>query len=99
MAVDGHGRDHAEAVGLADMGETMELTWRQFGDGAEEAVVAGARGQRAEVALQGVGIARLDKAQLQRLAAAQAQGVGMLLEIIETKRGHGRAPVDFQKSM
>src|ERR1700687_2179251 len=40
-AIDGHGRDHAEAVGLAGMDEMIEFGLRQFAHRAEEAIVAG----------------------------------------------------------
>ena len=66
-AIDGHDRDHAESVGLADMDEMIELVLRQLADGAEEAVVAGADRQRPEVSLQRLCIARLDEAHRYRL--------------------------------
>ena len=74
-AVDRHGRDHAEAVVLADMNEMLKHGFRQLAHGAEEAVVAGAGRERPEVALQCLGIARLDKTHRQRLAAAQPQDI------------------------
>ena len=69
-AVDQHGRDHAEAVGFADMDEILEQRRRQFAGRAEEAVVAGAGRERAEIVLQRLGVARLDEAHGHRLAAA-----------------------------
>ena len=91
-AVDRHGGDYAEAVGLADMDEMLKQALRQLAHGAEEAVVAGAGRERPEVALQCVGIPGLDKAHRQRFAAAQAQDIRMLPEVVETKRCHGWLP-------
>ena len=92
VAIDQHGRDHAETIGLADMDELLEHGRRQFAGGAEEAVVAGAGRQRAEIVLQRLGIARLDEAHGQSLAAARAQQVGILPEIVETHRRHRTLP-------
>src|ERR1035437_2353212 len=88
-----HGRDQAEAVGFADMDEMIELGLRQFADGAEEAIVAGANRERPEVTLQRIRITRLDETNHQRFAAAQPQDIGMLPEVVETKRNHRRLPL------
>ena len=69
MAVGRMRRDHAETVGFADMDELIEQRRRQFAGGAEETVVAGAGRERAEIALQRLGVARLDEADGHRLAA------------------------------
>ena len=61
MAIDPERSDHAETVGFADMDELLEQRRRQFAGGAEEAVVAGAGRERAEIALQRLGVARLDE--------------------------------------
>ena len=91
-AVDAHDRDHAETIVLAGMDEMIELGLRQFAHGAEEAVVAGAHRQRPEVGLQFLGVPRLDKAHRHGLAVAQPQDIGMLPEVVETKRCHRRLP-------
>src|SRR5271169_1153103 len=93
-AVDVHGGDDAEALVFADMDEMVELRFRQFAHRAEEAVVARARRKRAEVVLQILGVARLDEANRHLTAAARAQHVGILPEIVETKGGHGTPPLN-----
>src|SRR6185312_13135333 len=70
----------------------VEYLRRQLAHSAEEAVVAGAGRQRTVIVLQFVAVARLDKAHGDRLAQARTQHVGILLEIVEPKRGHGRLP-------
>src|SRR5437016_6622786 len=89
MAVDQHGRDHAESIELADMDELREHRRRQLAGGAEETVVAGPGRERAEVALQRLAVTRLDKAHGDESAAAGTQHVGILPEIVETHRRHG----------
>src|SRR5204862_2207654 len=92
MAIEAQRSDHAETVGFADMDELLEQRRRQFAGGAEEAVVAGTGRERAEIALQCLGVARLDEANRDRLAAARAQHVGILPEIVETHRRHRTLP-------
>src|SRR5207248_658154 len=92
-AIDRHGRNHAKPVRLADMDEVLQYGLRQLADRAQEAVVAGAGCERAEVVLEQLRIARLDKAHRDGLAVAQPQDVRMLPQIVEAKRGHGWAPV------
>src|SRR6201999_1733490 len=65
---------------------------RQLTHGAEEAVVAGAGRQRAEIVLQLLAVARLNETDRDLLAFARAQHVGILPEIVEPKRGHGLLP-------
>ena len=89
VAIELHGGDHAELVGLANMDEALEQVLRQLAHGAEETVVAGARSEPAKVVLEAVGIARLDEPHGDRLAAAPAQHVGMLAEIVEAQGSHG----------
>src|SRR5258708_28256142 len=91
-AIDHHGRDHAEAVGFADMDEAVEFALRQFAHGAEKAVVARAHRKPPEVTLQDLSVARLDKPHHQRFAVAQAQDVGVLPKLVEAKRGHCKLP-------
>src|SRR5260370_21390312 len=67
----------------------LELVRGQLAHGAEEAVVAGAGRERADIILQFLGIARLDEAHGHGVAVARAQYVGILPEIIETQRRHG----------
>src|SRR6266567_3162075 len=98
-AIDWHRRDHGETVGLADMDEMVELLLRQLAHRAEEAVVAGADRERPEVTLQRVSIARLDEAHHHRLAGTQPQHIGMLPEVVELKRDHGRRPGSPEKTM
>jgi len=71
------------------MDELLEHRRRQFADSTEETVVAGAGRQRAEIGLQRLGVARLDEAHGQVLAAAGMQQVGILPEVIEPHGGHG----------
>src|ERR1019366_8260790 len=87
MTVDRHGRDRAEAVVLAGTNEMREQPPRQFADGAEKAVVAGAGREAAEIALQRLGVIRLDQPHLERPAASQPQDIGMLPQLVEAKRG------------
>src|SRR5205807_8252358 len=91
-ALEQHGREHAEWVGLAGMDEAIEFGRRQLTGGAEETVVTGARGQRAGIGLQRLGIARLDEAHGYHFAATRAQHVRILPEVVETHRGHGSLP-------
>src|SRR4051794_1920696 len=70
------------------MGKVLELRGGQFAHGAEETVVAGANRERAEIVLQGPRIARLDKADRQRLAGPRQQDVRILLQIVQSDRGH-----------
>src|SRR5262249_48090174 len=91
------GGDHAELVGFANMDEAVEQRRRQLAHGAEEAVVTGTGRQPAEIVLDAVGIARLDEAHRDRLAALRAQHVGMLAEIIEAQGGHGTLP-EFEET-
>jgi hypothetical protein len=98
-AVEGHERDHAEAVILAGMDEVTEFGRRQLPHRAEEAVVAGADRERAEVTLQDFGVLRLDKTHRQRLAIAQPQDIGVLPQVIETKRNHRMLPPVREKTM
>src|SRR5437016_14153274 len=70
------------------MDELIEQGRRQFAGCAEETVVAGTGGERTEIVLQCRGVARLDKAHGHRVAAARAQHVGILPEIVETEGGH-----------
>src|SRR5204863_3023456 len=79
-SVDLHSRDHAELIGLADVDEAIKQRRRQLADGAEEAVVAGTRGQAAKIALQDVRSARLDETYGDGVTTARAQHVGMLPE-------------------
>lgn len=91
-AADLHGRDHAEAIRLADMGEVVQLGLRQLAHGAEETVVAGTGGEGTEIGLQCVGVPRFDEAHRHRAAAARTHNVGILSEIIQTQGNHGRLP-------
>src|SRR5260370_27628210 len=74
------------------MDEAVEFALREFADGAEKAVVAGARRKPKEVTLQDLSVARLDKPHHQRFAVAQAQDVGVLPKLVEAKRGHCKLP-------
>ena len=71
------------------MDEIVEHAPRQFADPTQEAVVTGPGRQRAEVVLQFLGVAGLDKAHRHRLSTARPQDVRILLQIIQTKNGHG----------
>src|SRR5439155_10249444 len=51
----------------------------------------------AKIVLDAVGIARLDEAHGHRLAAARAQQVGMLAEIVEAEGSHGSLQVIRRK--
>ena len=72
-AVDHQGRDDSEAIALTDVQEIAQQSFRQFADGAEETIVAGAGRERTEVMLQLVGVARLCEANVQRLAMTRHQ--------------------------
>jgi hypothetical protein len=80
------------------MNEMVELGSRQLADGPKEAVVAGADRERAEVTLQALRVARLDKTHHQRSAAPQAQDIGMLPEIVQPKRNHRKVPIRSEKT-
>src|SRR5581483_10339102 len=90
--VDHHGRDHGETFDHSDMREAVEHLRRQLVHRAEEAVVAGAGRQRAVIVLQILAVARLDETHGDLLALPRTQHVGILLEIVEAKRAHGRLP-------
>src|ERR1700761_61215 len=87
-AVDLHGCDDAELVALADMDEMIEHVARQFTHRAEETVVARTCRKRPEVVLQLLRIAGFDETQSHQLPLAGAQHIRILLEIIDTQRGH-----------
>src|SRR5262249_26018456 len=88
-AINLHGGDDAELVGLADMDEAVEQSRRQLAHGAEEAVVARTRGEAAEIILDAVRIARLDETHGDRRSVCRAEYVRMLTEMSEAQRGHG----------
>src|SRR5690606_1663131 len=67
-AVDFHGGDNAELIGLADMDVAFEQAGRQLADRTEKAVVAGSRRESAEIVLQRLRIAWLDEAHRDGLA-------------------------------
>src|SRR5207247_1429041 len=92
VTVDLHGGDYAELIGLANMDEAVEQARRQLAHGAEEAVVLGARRQPAEIILDVFGVARLDEAHRDGLAALRAQHIRVLAEIIKAQGGHETLP-------
>src|SRR5438552_9293631 len=96
-AVDQHGRYHAEAITLADIDEMIEFGSWQLAHGAKEAIVAGADRERAEVTLQALRVARLDKTHRQRSAVAQPHRIGVLPEVVQSKRNHRMAPVALKR--
>src|SRR6516225_2524531 len=97
-AVDLHERDHAEAIEFTDMDELIQLRRRQFAHGAEKAIVSRAHRQRAEIILQGFSIVRFDEPNQKRLAVGQMQGVGVLPQVLKSKRAHRKLPSVFRKS-
>src|SRR5229473_7403458 len=97
-AIEQHRRDHAEAVAHADMDEMVEFSSRQLAHGAEEAVVAGADRERPEITLQALRVARLDKTHRQRSATTQPQDIGVLPEVVQSKRNHRKAPAGSEKT-
>src|SRR4051794_41499075 len=80
--------NNAERTGVTEMGEVIEFGVRKLADRPQKAVVARARGERAEIVLQFRCITRLDKTYRHRLAGTRSQHVGVLFEVIETQRDH-----------